>query len=181
MLALGVRNAMGGNFNLFSGPDGLDDLLQGNRRARRGIEFGYVVGFADRVAVAVELGQFGGETEELLHPHREVGSIEQPAALSGQGLHLVEVRVPAGSADYHAPAQSQYGAHVLDRGLGRGKVDHRVHSSQGGGGKGRGVFIFRNVERSHRVAAFARHLGNQAAGFPFAQNKKLHDDLYSNC
>jgi hypothetical protein len=77
-----------------------------------------------------------------LHADGEVGSVEQrAAALDGQGLHLVEMRVPAGGADDDAAAEGEDGAHVFNRGLGGGEVDDHVHAGQIGRGERGGVLV----------------------------------------
>ena len=48
-----------------------------------------MVGLADGELVAFEFGELGGESEELLHSHGEIGAVEQPAAATlRDGLHL---------------------------------------------------------------------------------------------
>ena len=141
---------------------------QGDGGAGGGVELGDVVGFGDGEAVAFQFGQIGGEAEELLHAHGEVGSVEQRAALLRLGPHLLQVRVPAGGADDDAAAQSQHGAHVLDRGLGSREVDDHVHAGQVGRGERGGVLVLGDVERADAVAALAGDLGGQAAGLSLA-------------
>ena len=105
--------------------------LQGEGGAGGGVELGGVVGFVDGEAVAFELGELGGEAEELLHADGEVGAVEEAAAaLDGQGLHLGEVRVPAGGADDDAAAEGEHGAHVFNGGFGSGEVDDDVDAGQ---------------------------------------------------
>ena len=109
----------------------LNDLLERDRGAGRGVELGGVVGFADGELVAVELGQLGGEAEELLHADGEVGAVEEGAAAAlSEGLHLGEMRVPAGGADDDAAAEGEDGAHVFDGGLGGGEVDDDVDAGE---------------------------------------------------
>ena len=76
--------------------------------------------------------------------------------------------VPAGGADDDAAAERQHGAHVFDGGFGSGEVDDHVDTGEIGRGERRGVLVFVDVERAHAVAALARDLGDEAAGFSLA-------------
>ncbi len=103
---------------------------------------------------------------------------KQPAAaLRGQRLHLVELRVPARGAHHDAPAQRQHRAHIFNGRLGRREVHNHIHAGQVRRRQRRRVRILVDIERAHAVAALPRHLGHQRAGLSFAQNQNQHEFL----
>jgi hypothetical protein len=82
-----------------------------------------------------------------------------------KGLHLVQVLVPAGSADNNAAAESEHGAHVFQSRFGGGEVDHRVDLRKIRRSESRGVRVLVDVEGADGMAALAGHLGDQTSGF----------------
>ncbi len=131
VLSLGVADAVRGDGNLDARVGGLDDFLERERGAGRGIKLGGVVSFADGELIAVELGQLGGEAEELLHADGEVGAVEErAAAMFWRGTSSRQLGIPAGGADDDAAAESEHSAHVFKRSLGGGEVDDDVDAGK---------------------------------------------------
>src|SRR5579863_2428717 len=77
VFALGVADAVRGDFDFSTGLDGLNDFAQGDGGAGRGVDLGGVVDLGDGESVAVELGDFGGKAEELLYADGEISSVEK--------------------------------------------------------------------------------------------------------
>src|ERR1017187_2137168 len=143
----GVAHAMRDDLDIRSGLRGLDDLAQRDGRAARSVQLGDVVRLGDGEGIAVQFRQVSGEAEELLHANGKVGSVKQCAsALTGERLHRVQVRVPAGGADNDAATAAQHSCHILDSGLGSGEVDARVDISERGGSESGSPAILVDVE-----------------------------------
>jgi hypothetical protein len=87
---------------------------------------------------------------------------------TGEPLHFVQCRVPAGGADDDASAAVEHGGYIRDGGLGRGEVDDRIDAGEPSSRESSGVLILVVIDGADLVAALAGDLGDQAAGLSFA-------------
>ncbi len=134
-----------------------------------------MVRLVDGELVAFELCQLRRQLKELLHADGKIRSVQQPAAaLRGECLHLIQLRVPARRAHNDAAAKRQHRAHVFNCRLGRREVHNHIDAGQIRRSQCRGMRILVDIERAHAVAALSRHFGDQRAGLSFAQHKNQH-------
>ena len=160
-----------------------DGIGEGDGGAGGTVELGDVVGLGDGEVVA-GVGESGshlrGELVHDLDADGEVGAIEEGGVLAGgEVFHVLELVVPAGSADDDAGAGEEAGAKVGDDGFGRGEVDDGVEAGEEHGGKGGGVGVFPGVEDVDAVTALGGDVCYEFAGLALAEDEDAHLGLLS--